>query len=84
MMTHKRLDKYNAIWLCVPAYHDLTPKTLSYVEVSQWNGTGMKEKRWYLLGVVTHSLLEVSPTQHPVFYRVNECTQALLEFYMYA
>jgi hypothetical protein len=26
MKTHERLDKYNAIWLCVPANHDLTPK----------------------------------------------------------
>jgi len=26
MKTHKQLDKYNAIWLSVPAYHDLTPK----------------------------------------------------------
>ena len=24
--THKQLDKYNAIWLSVPAYHNLTPK----------------------------------------------------------
>jgi len=26
MKTHKLLDKYNAIWLSVPAYDDLTPK----------------------------------------------------------
>jgi hypothetical protein len=26
MKTHERLDKYNAIWFSVPAYHDLTPK----------------------------------------------------------
>jgi len=26
MKMHERLDKYNAIWLSVPAYHDLTPK----------------------------------------------------------
>jgi hypothetical protein len=25
MKMHERLDKYNAIWLSVPAYHDLTP-----------------------------------------------------------
>ena len=24
MKTHERLDKYNAMWLSVPAYHDLT------------------------------------------------------------
>jgi hypothetical protein len=35
MKTHNRLDKYNAIWLSVPAYHNVTPKTKSYEEVSQ-------------------------------------------------
>jgi hypothetical protein len=53
MKTHERLEKNNAIWLSVPAYHNLTPKTESYEEVSQWNGKEMKEMSWYLLGVVT-------------------------------
>jgi hypothetical protein len=48
-------DKYNAIWLSVPAYHHLTPKHKSYKEVSQWNGKEMKERSWYLLGVVSKS-----------------------------
>jgi hypothetical protein len=26
MKIHEWLDKYDAIWLSVPAYHDLTPK----------------------------------------------------------
>jgi hypothetical protein len=51
--THERLDKYNATWLSVPAYHDLTPKNKSYEEVSQWNGKEMKEMSRYLLAVVT-------------------------------
>jgi len=42
MKTHKRLDKYNAIWLSLPAYHDLLPKNKSYEEVSQWNGKEIK------------------------------------------
>jgi hypothetical protein len=82
--THERLDKYNAIWLRMPAYHNLTPKTKLYEEFSQWNGKEMKEKSWYLLGVVTQSLQGGSPTQRPIFNRAIECTQALLEFYMYA
>jgi hypothetical protein len=28
MKTHEQLDKYNAIWLPVPAYHNLTPKKI--------------------------------------------------------
>jgi len=84
MKTHKPLDMYNAIWLSVPAYHDLTPNNKSYEEVSQWNGKEMKEMSWYLLGVVTESLRGGSPAQRPVFNRAIECTRALLEFYMYA
>jgi hypothetical protein len=40
----------------MPAYHNLTSKTKSYEEVSQWNGKEMKEMNWYLLEVVTQSL----------------------------
>ena len=76
--------KYNAIWLSVPAYHDLTPKNKSYEEVSQWNGKEMKEMSRYLLGVVTQSLRGGNPAHCPIFNRAIECTPALLEFYMYA
>jgi len=84
MQMHERLDKYNAIWLSVPAYHDLTPKTKSYEEVSQWKGKEMKEMSRYLLGVVTQSLRGGSPAQRPIFNRTIECTRVVLEFYMYA
>jgi hypothetical protein len=84
MKTHERLDKYNAIWLSVPAYHNLIPKNKSYEEVSQWNGKEMKEMSRYLLGVVTQSLRGRSPTQRPIVNHAIECTRALLEFYMYA
>jgi len=61
MKMHERLDKYNAIWLSVPAYHHLTPKNRSYEEVSQRNGKEMKEMSWHLVGVVTQSLRGGSP-----------------------
>jgi hypothetical protein len=83
MKTHERLEKNNAIWLSVPAYHNLTPKTESYEEVSQWNGKEMKEMSWYLLGVVTKSLQGGRPAQRPIFNRPIECARALLEFYIY-
>jgi len=76
MKTHEWLDKYNAIWLSVPAYHDLTPKNKSYEEVSQWIGKEMKEMSRYLLGVGTQSLRGGSPAQHPIFNRAIECTRA--------
>ena len=84
MKTHEQLNKYNAIWLFVPANHHLTPKNKSYEEVSQWNGKEIKEMSRDLLGVVTQSLRGGIPTQHPIFNRAMECTRALLEFYMYA
>jgi hypothetical protein len=83
MKTHERLDKYNAIWLCVPANHDLTPKIKWYEEVAQWNGKEMKEMSRYLLGVVTQSLRGGSPAQRPIFNLPIQCPRALLEFYMY-
>jgi hypothetical protein len=84
MKTNELLDKYNAIWLSVPAYYNLTPKNKSYEEVSQWNGKEMKEISRYLLGVVTQSLRGGSPTQGPIFNHAFVCTTALLELYMYA
>jgi len=84
MKTHERLDKSHAIWLSVPAYHDLTPETKSYEEVSQLNGKKMKEMSQYLLAVVTQCLRGGCPAQHPIFNRAIVCTRALLEFHMYA
>ena len=84
MKMHKRLDKFNAIWLSVPAYHNLTPKNKSYEEVSQWNGKEMKESSRYLLGVVTQSPRGGIPAQCPILNRAIACTRVLLEFYMYA
>jgi hypothetical protein len=77
MKTHERLDKYNAIWLSVSPYHDLTLKNMSYEEVSQWNGKEIKEMSRCLLGVVTQSLRGGSLTQHPISNRAIECTRAL-------
>jgi hypothetical protein len=65
-------------------FHDLTPKTKSYEEISQWNGKKMKEMSQYLLGVETQSLRGGSPAQRPIFNRTIGCTQALLECYMSA
>jgi hypothetical protein len=76
MKTHKRLDKYNAIWLCMPSYHDLTPKNKSYEDRSRSNGKEMTQMSRYLLGVVTQSLRGGSPIQHPIFNRTIECARS--------
>jgi hypothetical protein len=49
MKMHEWLDKDNAIWLSVPAYHNLTPNNESYERDAQWNGKEMKEMSRYLL-----------------------------------
>jgi hypothetical protein len=77
MKTHERLEMYNAIWLSMPAYHDLTPKNKSYEVVSQWNGKEMKEMSRYLCGVVTQSLPGGGPAQRLLFNRAIECKKAL-------
>ena len=84
MKTNERLDEYNAIWLSVPAYHNLAPKNKSYEEVSQWNGKEMKEISRYLLGVVTQSLRGGKVAKRPIFNHAIVCTRALLEIYMFA
>jgi hypothetical protein len=84
MKTHEWLDKYNEIWLSVPAYHHRTPKSKSYEEVSQWNGKEMKEITRNLLGVVTPSPRGGSPAQCPIFNHSIDCTWALSDFYIYA
>jgi hypothetical protein len=83
MITHKRLDNYNPIWLSVPAYHDLTPKDKSYEEVFESNGKELKEISQYLLWVVTQSQQGGSPAQHPIFNHTIAHRRALLEFYTY-
>jgi len=49
MKMHKPLDTYNAIWLSVPAYPNLTRKYKFLEKVCQWNGKEIKQMRWYLL-----------------------------------
>jgi len=46
MKKNTQLDKYNVIGLSVLAYDDLTPRNLSYMDLSQWNGKEMKEMTW--------------------------------------
>jgi hypothetical protein len=83
MKRHEQLIKYNAIWLSMPTYHNLTHKHISDEEVSQSNGMEMKEMSWYLHGVVTMCLQGGSPAQRPICNCIIECTRALLKFYMY-
>jgi hypothetical protein len=53
MKTHDRVNKYNAMWLSVPAYNHVLLKTMSHQEVAQWSWKEMKERSQYQLGVAT-------------------------------
>jgi hypothetical protein len=74
---HECLDKDNATWFALPADHDLTPKNMSYEEISQLNGKEMKEMSRYLPGVVTQSLQGGNHDLCPTFNRAIECPQPL-------
>jgi hypothetical protein len=83
MKKFKRLERYNEIWLSVPAYLDMTQPKKSYEEITQWTGTELRQISRYLLGVVTNTLRSPSPLEKPIFDNVIQCTRALLEFYLY-
>jgi hypothetical protein len=84
LMMHKWLDKFNAIRLSVSANYDLSPKTKTYVVVTQWNGKEMKEMSQYLLGVVTQALQGRFPAQCPIYTCVIDCKWAVLGFHIAA
>lgn len=81
---HKRLDKFNDIWLSVPAYLNMTKPRCAYEEVSRWNGGEIKTMTRFLVGVVRNTLRDPTPKQREAFERVVECTRSLIEFYFYA
>jgi len=72
MKAHQRLDKYNALWFSVPAYHDLTPKTESYEDVTECSRNEMKENSRYQPGVVTRLCEEEAPLSVP--YSIAQLT----------
>jgi hypothetical protein len=80
---HKRLNKFNDIWLSVPAYLDMSKPRCAYEEVSRWNGGEIKTMTRFLTGVVRNALRDPSPSQRDVFERAVECTRSLIEFYFY-
>jgi hypothetical protein len=83
MKTHEQLNKYYEIWLSVPAYHNLTPKTKSNENVSQQKGKEMNEICQDIVGVVTRTVRGGSTIQCCTFNHPFEGRWAMFEFYMY-
>jgi hypothetical protein len=48
---HKRMDRFDAIWMAVPAYPDLLKFNKTYAAVSQWTGKEMRALGRILLPV---------------------------------
>ncbi|KAF8247426.1 hypothetical protein K440DRAFT_643845 [Wilcoxina mikolae CBS 423.85] len=80
---HRRLHKFNDIWLSVPSYLDMTKPRCAYEEVSYWNGGEIRTMTPFLVGVLRNALRDPSPSQCSVFDRAVEYSRSLIEFYFY-
>lgn len=80
---YKRLERFNDIWLSVPAYLDMSKPKRAYEEVSRWNGGEIKTMTRFLVGVLRNALRDPEPSQRSIFDRAIQCTRALVEFYFY-
>jgi hypothetical protein len=80
---YNRLDRFNDLWLSVPAYPDFTKPTKAYEEVSQWTGKELKNMSRFLVSVLSNALRCPEHHERADFNDAIECTRALLDFYMY-
>jgi hypothetical protein len=78
---HKRLERFNNLWLSVPSYLTFTAPNMAYEEVSHWTGKALKRMSTFLLAVFRNALHGPTPAQRGVFDRAILCTRALLEFF---
>jgi hypothetical protein len=81
---HKRLERFNNLWLSVPSYLTFTVPKMAYEEVSRWTGTALKQMSTFLLAVLRNALHGPTSAERGVFDRAILCTRALLEFFFYA
>jgi Plavaka transposase len=80
---HGRLQRFDDLWLQVPAYLEMTRPTRAYSEVSQWQGKEMKTMARFLMAVVVGALNAPSGVQKRPFEDAIKCTRGLLDFWMY-
>lgn len=81
---HSRLDRFNASWLTVPSYLDMTGPKKQYEEISQWSGKEMKNMCRFLLPVFCAALNNPTPSERSEFGEAITCTRRILEFYLYS
>jgi hypothetical protein len=73
---YNRHDRFNAIWLSIPAYLDMTRRT-------KWTGKEYKTMSRFLTGCLASTLSEPPRPEKRVFDKAILCTQALCEFFLY-
>jgi hypothetical protein len=78
---HQRLERFNDVWLSMPAYRTMTAPRMAYGEVSRWTGKELKRMSTFLLAVLRNALRGPTPAQRGVFDRAIRCSRALLEFF---
>jgi hypothetical protein len=81
---HQRLERFNNVWLSVPAYRTMSAPGKAYREISHWTGKELKKMSTFLLAVLRNALNGSTPTQRSLFDRAIRCSRALLEFLFYA
>jgi hypothetical protein len=64
---HKRLDRFDAIWIAVPAYAGILKFNKAYGAVSQWTGKEMRALGRILLPVFAAMLSNPTTTEKAIF-----------------
>jgi DNA-directed RNA polymerase subunit N (RpoN/RPB10)/oligoribonuclease (3'-5' exoribonuclease) len=81
---HKRMDRFDAIWMAVPAYPDLLKFNKTYAAVSQWTGKEMRALGRILLPVFSAALWGPTSSEKPKFTQAILCVKAMIHFHLMA
>jgi hypothetical protein len=84
LVDHKRLARFNNLWLSVPSYLTFTAPKMAYEEVFRWTGKALQQMSTFLLAVLRNAQHGPTSAERGVFDRAILCTHALLEFFFYA
>jgi hypothetical protein len=77
---HKRMDRFDAIWMGVPAYPDFLKFNKTYAVVSQWTGKEMRALGRILLRVFSAALWGPTSSEKPKFTQAILCVKAMIHF----
>ena len=84
LRSHGRFQLFNAIWLKVPSYLEMSKPKKSWEQVSSWTGKEMKTIFRFVVAVLRGALRDPSSSQKGEFHEAMECARALTEFFFYS